>query len=193
MITGYFQTAVILWTAVTFYIIDFILIGRYDKQRVSSGTGRSWDFTILMFLAIAIVALQPIVLPGLGIKVNADGGLILQMMGVACLAVSLWLNVWARRHLKQFYSERVEIQREHRIIDTGPYAYVRHPVFTSFFGLVIGLFFVNPSLTTLFLIVYTFWDFIRAARQEEALLMKNLPGYKLYMKRTSAYFPRIMK
>jgi protein-S-isoprenylcysteine O-methyltransferase Ste14 len=193
MLIGLFQTTIILWTAVTFYIIDFILIGKFDKQRKATGTGRSWDYTLLMFLIVAFVAAQPIILPGLSVRIMQVSGLVLQMLGLACLAGSLRLNIWARQHLQQFYSERVEIQPEHAIIDTGPYAYVRHPVFTSLFGLVIGLMMVNLSLPTVILALYTFWDFTRAARQEEALLAHNLPGYQAYMRRTNAFIPSLKR
>jgi protein-S-isoprenylcysteine O-methyltransferase Ste14 len=193
MLTGIFQTVIILWAAVTFYVVDFILIGTYDKQRSSSGTGRSWDYTLIMLLTVVVLAVQPIFLPWASIKIDNSGGLAMQMLGVALLAVSLRLNVWARRHLQHFYSERVELQSEHQIIDTGPYAYVRHPVFTSLFGLVIGLILVSPSLPTIILAIYTFWDFIRAARQEEELLSRNLPGYTCYMSQTGAFFPVLRK
>jgi protein-S-isoprenylcysteine O-methyltransferase Ste14 len=193
MLAGFFQSGIILGTAITFYTIDFILIKKYDKKRNSKGTGRSWDFTLLMFLVVTLVAIQPILLPWMSLILNNAVGLIMQLVGLACLVMSVKLNIWARRHLQQFYAERVEIQLEHRIIDTGPYAYVRHPVFTSLFGLVIGLVLVNPSLPTLILAVYTFLDFTRAARQEEALLSKNLPGYPAYIERTNAFIPEIIK
>jgi protein-S-isoprenylcysteine O-methyltransferase Ste14 len=52
---------------------------------------------------------------------------------------------------------------------------------------------INPSLPTLLLAVYTFWDFTRAARQEEALLARNLPGYKAYIARTNAFIPNFKR
>jgi protein-S-isoprenylcysteine O-methyltransferase Ste14 len=191
MLTGLYQTAVILSTALLFYSIDFRYIRHYDKQRKAAGTGRSWDFTLLMFAAVALVAAQPVFMPVLGLQITALTGLFLQLLGVVLLIGSMVLNIWSRRHLKQFYSERVELQPEHRIIESGPYAYVRHPIFTSFFGLVTGLLLVNPSVPTLALTIYTFWDFTRAARQEESLLAQNLPGYLEYTARTKAFIPEI--
>jgi protein-S-isoprenylcysteine O-methyltransferase Ste14 len=55
--------------------------------------------------------------------------------------------------------------------------------------MVIGLFLVNPALTTLAMLIYTFWDFTRAARQEEELLSKSLPDYAAYMARTARFLP----
>jgi protein-S-isoprenylcysteine O-methyltransferase Ste14 len=38
---------------------------------------------------------------------------------------------------------------------------------------------------------YTFWDFSRAAKQEETLLGERLPGYGGYMERTPRFVPRL--
>jgi protein-S-isoprenylcysteine O-methyltransferase Ste14 len=68
---------------------------------------------------------------------------------------------------------------------------VRHPIITSFFGLVIGLFLINPAIPTLLLILYTFWDFSKAARREEILLSKSLPDYQAYLDRTPRFLPHL--
>ena len=96
-------------------------------------------------------------------------------------------------HLQQYYAERVEVQPEHQVINPGPYALVRHPVITSFFGISTGLFFINPALTTLAALLYTLWDFGRAARQEEELLTQTLPGYSDYARQTPRFLPRLWR
>jgi protein-S-isoprenylcysteine O-methyltransferase Ste14 len=46
---------------------------------------------------------------------------------------------------------------------------------------------------TLAVLIYTFWDFSRAASQEEILLKEVLPDYAVYMAQTPQFFPRIGK
>jgi protein-S-isoprenylcysteine O-methyltransferase Ste14 len=70
---------------------------------------------------------------------------------------------------------------------------MRHPVITSFFGIAAGLFLMNPALTTLATLFYTIWDFGRAARQEEDLLTKTLPGYAVYASHTPRFLPRLRR
>ncbi len=193
MLTGIYQSIVFLLVILLFYMMDFFLIHRYDKQRRASGSGRSWDFTLLMLAFAALLVLQPIVIPQIGWRTDSMWGLVIQVVGVLSLVGAMLLHFWARLHLQQFYAERVEVQPEHRVIDTGPYAAIRHPVITSFFGMAIGLFLVNPALTTLVMLIYTFWDFSRAARQEEELLSKTLPDYAVYMARTSRFVPRLWR
>jgi protein-S-isoprenylcysteine O-methyltransferase Ste14 len=101
------------------------------------------------------------------------------------------MNIWARVYIRQFYTEYIEVQPGHQVIDTGPYAYIRHPLIMSFFGLAIGIFFINPAITTLLLAIYTFWDFTRSARKEENLLSAALPEYITYMARTPRFLPRL--
>ena len=191
MLTGIVQAVVTLLTVAIFYTIDSILIRYYDRQRSASGSGRAWDFTLFIFAMVAALVLQPVLLPMLGFRTNQLWGLIIQGLGVFIILAALGLHIWSRAHLRHYYAERVEVQPEHKVIDTGPYRLMRHPVITSFFGIATGLFLVNPAATTIAALLYTIWDFTRAAQQEETLLTHTLPGYTEYAQRTPRFLPRV--
>lgn len=193
MLLGIPQSIATLLTIILFYSMDFALIRRYDKKRQASGSGRSWDFTFFIFAMVTVLVLQPILLPILSFRTTQIWGLLIQLLGGFTILISLALHIWSRAHLQEFYAERVEVQPEHKVIDTGPYQLMRHPVITSFFGIATGLFLINPSLTTSAALLYTIWDFRRAARQEEDLLTKTLPGYAAYANRTPRFLPRLLR
>lgn len=193
MITGIPQAAATLLTIILFYTMDFVLIHRYDKQRQATGSGRAWDFTFFIFLLVAILTLQPIFFPLLSYRTDETWGLVIQILGGLLILDSIVLHIWSRVHLRHYYAERVEVQPGHQVIDTGPYKLMRHPVITSFFGIASGLFLINPALTTLAALLYTIWDFTRAAQQEEELLIKTLPGYADYARQTPRFLPRLRK
>ena len=193
MLIGVPQSAATLLVIIIFYAMDFILIRRYDKQRQASGSGRAWDFTLFIFLMVAFLVLQPIFLPSISYRTNATWGVVVQLLGVFLILTALALHIWSRAHLQHYYAERVEVQPGHQVIDTGPYKLMRHPVITSFFGIATGLFLINPALTTLAALVYTIWDFTRAAQQEEELLTKTLPGYAVYAIQTPRFLPRLWR
>ena len=193
MLLGYPQSIVTLITIIAFYTMDFALIRRYDKQRRASGSGRSWDFTSFIFTLVAILVLQPLLLPIISFRTAQTWGFFVQLLGIILILDALALHIWSRMHLQHYYAERVEVQPEHKVIDTGPYALMKHPVITSFFGIAGGLFLINPSLTTLAALIYTLWDFTRAAKQEEDLLTKTLPGYADYARRTPRFLPRLWR
>ncbi len=174
---------------VGFYIMDFIMMSRFADERNQAKTGRAWDYTLFIFVLALLLILQPIFLPILGFSTPARWGLIVQVAGLGLILLAFGLHLWARFHLRQFYAERVEVIPEHRVIDTGPYALMRHPVICSFFTFTIGLFLINPAITTLAVVIYTFWDFGHAAVKEEELLSKEVPGYKDYMSKVPRFLP----
>ncbi|HJR81009.1 MAG TPA: isoprenylcysteine carboxylmethyltransferase family protein [Anaerolineales bacterium] len=193
MITGIYQSVTTLFVITVFYIIDFLLIHRYDTQRQASGSGRAWDFTFFIFAMVAVLVLQPVFWPVLSIRTTEWWGLAVQILGIALILIALALHIWSRVHLQQFYAERVEVQPGHKVIDTGPYRLMRHPVITSFFGIAAGLLLINPALTTFAVFLYTIWDFTRAAKQEEDLLTRTLSGYQEYAHRTPRFLPRVWR
>jgi len=193
MLLGLPQSIATLLTIILFYAMDFVLIHRYDKKRQAQGSGRAWDFTFFIFAMVAILILQPILLPIISFHTTETWGLAIQGIGLLTILTALALHIWSREHLQQFYAERVEIQPEHKVINTGPYRLMRHPVITSFFGIATGLFLLTPALTTLGTLLYTLWDFRRAAKQEEDLLTETLPGYAEYAQQTPRFLPRLSR
>ncbi len=190
MFLGSFQSFALLAILVIFYIGDFWLMHNYDPMR-AKGSSRSWSYTLLAWVAAAILILQPWLLPWLSLRITARWGLALQIVGLILVAGGLVLHWWARTNLRQFYGEREEVQPGQYLVHSGPYIYIRHPIYTSYFLLSIGLFLVVPSALMLLGVIYSFWDFPHAAAREEKLLVNQLPGYAEYMRTTPAFLPRL--
>ena len=73
--------------------------------------------------AVAAAHVRELAFPGRG-AAWLGGGLAVALLGVA-------LRLWAVRTLGRFFVYTVTIQREHRVVDTGPYRFVRHPSYTG--------------------------------------------------------------
>ena len=56
---------------------------------------------------------------------------------VAIMLISLCFTWWARIHLGRLWSGVITRKEGHKIIDKGPYAFIRHPIYT---GLFVALF-----------------------------------------------------
>ena len=190
MVTGIPQSIVILLTGLVYYSVDFWLMRHYDPSQGQESGARSWRYTLLMVTFWLALVIQPVLLPRLGLSTTAWWGLAIQAVGLALILSGLALHWWARSHLRHFYVEDVQFQEGQYLVDTGPYRRVRHPVFSSFFLIALGMMLVNPALTTLAMVVYVAIDFTSAARQEEALLSDKLPEYAGYMQRTGRFIPR---
>jgi protein-S-isoprenylcysteine O-methyltransferase Ste14 len=91
------------------------------------------------------------------------GGLVVEGFGVA-------LAIWARRHLGNYWSGAIAIQREHRLTRTGPYRRLRHPIYTGILAMYVGFAVVmgeRLGLIGLAVVVFAYW---RKIRLEEARL-----------------------
>jgi protein-S-isoprenylcysteine O-methyltransferase Ste14 len=83
-----------------------------------------------------------------------------------------------------------EIKAGSKLITTGPYRYIRHPMYTSLLLCIAGgALYLNHWLNYLGLLVVMVAVILKA-KKEEKLLSARHPGYKNYMRKTSGFIPR---
>jgi protein-S-isoprenylcysteine O-methyltransferase Ste14 len=119
--------------------------------------------------------------------------------GTYALAVVALLGIsftwWARIHLGRFWSNAITHKEDHRIIDTGPYGMVRHPIYT---GLIVAILATGVAVATgtsllgALLISFGQW---RKARMEEKFLSAELgpAAYGAYCRRVPMIVPFIRR
>jgi protein-S-isoprenylcysteine O-methyltransferase Ste14 len=111
------------------------------------------------------------------------------LVGVAAAGFTFcW---WARIHLGRMWSSSVTRKADHHIVDTGPYALVRHPIYTGIITATVALAAQRGTLLALagwVLVVLGFWI---KARLEERFLRAELGPevYEAYARRTGMLFP----
>ena len=189
MVTGIYQSLMMSLGIVPFYITDTYFHHKYDPKRDSGKSGRNWLIVGGSLIVAAVLFLQPVLWPGLSFMTGDWWGAALQLFGLLLFLGATSLNYWSRKHLGIFYVQGSEVQKDHQLIDTGPYALVRHPLFTAYFMIVIGLICCNPSVITLALLVGVYFYLNMWMRKDETILAHNLPGYKAYMTRTNRFVP----
>src|SRR5205823_4596112 len=65
--------------------------------------------------------------------------LAVEAAGFAWTLLGLGFAIWAREHLGRYWSGRITIKEDHRLIRSGPYRIVRHPIYTGALFAVIGV------------------------------------------------------
>jgi protein-S-isoprenylcysteine O-methyltransferase Ste14 len=93
-------------------------------------------------------------------------------IGLTIEACGLLLAVWARRHLGRNWSGRITIKVDHELVKSGPYRFVRHPIYTALLAMYAGTALVSGEWHALLgfaLAAIAYW---RKIRMEEA----NLAG-----------------
>ena len=115
-----------------------------------------------------------------------------------CVAVILMVcgfsfTIWARRHLGRYWSATVTLKEGHKVIESGPYGLVRHPIYS---GLLLSMAATVMTIGTWqglcgYAALLAALIFKMAA--EERLLTANLgEAYKEYQKRVKALIPGVI-
>jgi protein-S-isoprenylcysteine O-methyltransferase Ste14 len=111
-------------------------------------------------------------------------------LGVALVIAGLAFAIWARVHLGGNWSGTVTIKQGHELIRSGPYAYVRHPIYTgllaALFGTTVASGTVHAALG-LAIIAVALW---RKSRIEEGFMREIFPdAYPRYSAEVPALLP----
>jgi protein-S-isoprenylcysteine O-methyltransferase Ste14 len=176
-----------MWLAwVLYWVISAITAKR--TQRRESLVSRASHVLPLLF-GVYLIVWPQVRVPWLSEQMLPDVA-IRYWLAVALVALGLGFTVWARVHLGKNWSGSVTQKEGHELIRSGPYAYVRHPIYT---GLLIALLgsavaLGEPrGLLGLAIVLASFW---RKLRIEEGFMRELFPGqYERYAAEVPALLP----
>ena len=111
--------------------------------------------------------------------------IVVQLVAFALLAAGMALIGWTFA-ANRFASSAVRIQEErgHTVITTGPYGIVRHPMYLGVLLVVLGSGPALGSWWSLLVVLPMIPVFVRRTRIEDRMLHEELPGYPEYAERT---------
>jgi protein-S-isoprenylcysteine O-methyltransferase Ste14 len=104
-------------------------------------------------------------------------GCLLVIAGFAATVIVFRVNSFAAPVV------RIQSEREQRVIDTGPYALVRHPMYAAGLIYIVGMPLLLGSWYGLLIVPVMIVGIASRAVFEERLLQRDLPGYADYMRR----------
>ena len=164
----------------------YLLLERW-AYRGSEGAGRQTHRWLRYALNLAwwLVMLAPVIeyaLTGRHNWVVAGIGSVLAVAGMA-------IRIWGVRSLGRYFSGHIETYDDHRVVDTGPYAVIRHPAYAGNILHVVGMPLVLNAYLALILSAIVIVLFIRRLLWEEDELAKQVPGYAAYQERTDRLIP----
>jgi protein-S-isoprenylcysteine O-methyltransferase Ste14 len=116
----------------------------------------------------------------------ASVGLVLLL----CALAGIFVTIRENRYLSPLV--RLQFERGHTLVSTGPYAHLRHPLYTSAFLFYAGVPLLLGSWLGFACTPIFIGLLIMRAVLEERMLRHTLPGYDTYMKQvTRRFVPRI--
>lgn len=113
----------------------------------------------------------------------------LGMLGTLIVALGLGFAVWARRHLGANWSAAVTLKEGHTLIRSGPYALVRHPIYSGMLLAVAGTVIAFGEWRDLLAFGLVLFALVVKARVEERGMRATFADYEHYRRETAALIP----
>ncbi len=115
----------------------------------------------------------------------------LRWAGFALGAASLGLWAWTQAALGKEWSPQLQLREGHHLVTTGPYAWVRHPLYTAMFGWAASLALLTANWVFVALAALSIAGLLaRVPREEQMMIEEFGEEYGAYVKRTGRFFPR---
>jgi protein-S-isoprenylcysteine O-methyltransferase Ste14 len=116
----------------------------------------------------------------------------IENLGIALTAAGLLFSVWARAYLGRNWSGNVTIKVGHELIRSGPYRWVRHPIYSGMILAMIGTA-INKGQLRGFIAVVLLWiGFSLKSKIEERFMVTTFgQEYEHYSRNTGAIVPRL--
>jgi len=106
--------------------------------------------------------------------------------------LGLFTAIWARFTLAGNWSTDVTFKKDHTLIETGPYRFARHPIYTGLSLMFAGTALVAGRAGTYAGALLCFFALCIKLRFEERLLERHFPEYGAYKARVKAIIPFIL-
>lgn len=181
------ETFEVIWIGwLTSWVAASFWSGRTAKRAT---TWETWAYRVAIFAGALLIA--PWTAPALGEKQIWEVGSTGAYALVGIMLAGLLLTWLARIHLGRLWSSAITRKEKHRVIDTGPYAFVRHPIYAGIITALIATAVIEATLVALVgatLIALGLW---LKARAEERFLMGELgpDAYGSYCRRVPMLIP----
>jgi protein-S-isoprenylcysteine O-methyltransferase Ste14 len=115
----------------------------------------------------------------------------LRWCGTALAIASLAMFIWVHLNLGGNFSIALRIKERHTLIESGPYRWIRHPMYTAFYALHIAAFLLTDNwfIGLTWILGLTAIILLRIDREEKMMLDRFGDDYAAYMKRTGRFLP----
>ena len=177
------------WIFLGIYLVGITLNGLYSlrhnpdmlNERGRMGeNAKSWDKVIGLIYMVLLFAIY--ILAGLDARYAWSAApLWVKMLGGVAFAFSMALTFWvmsANTFLSTFV--RIQDERGHTTVTSGPYRFVRHPMYVGVIFMSLGMPLLLGSWWALIPGVLNIVLFIVRTSLEDRMLQAELPGYKEY-------------
>ena len=183
IIWGFFAA---YWACAFFYDIA---AGR-EKPELKSGGSLAHEIVPRLLIFLAVVG---IVAPGTRsvlVERLIPGPNVISFIGVGIAAFGLLFAIWARNYLGGNWGPKIGLKKGHTLVRSGPYAIVRHPIYTGVgFGMVGSVIALENAFGIVVLVGVLLMLFFRMDDEEKIMVEKFGKEYLEYEKEVRRFVP----
>jgi protein-S-isoprenylcysteine O-methyltransferase Ste14 len=172
----------VVWTAAAFYV---------------KRTRRREPFGAMLVERVPVVAGFVVLVaprrlpPGLQQRFLAEGPM-LALAAMALVAAGMLVAYWARAHLGRNWSGEVMVKEGHSLVTSGPYRWVRHPIYSGMTLALIGTALASGAPYGFLGLGLILFGFLVRVHQEESLMRETFPAdYDSYRRHTARLIPGV--
>jgi protein-S-isoprenylcysteine O-methyltransferase Ste14 len=180
------------WVFIIVFMVSVSVIGIYLslkdpallERRKNFGPAAEQNMAQKIIISIAIVAqLGLLVFSALDHRFGwSPVPASISLVGDLLVAIGLMINLIVLKE-NSYGASNVQIMQDQQVISTGPYALVRHPLYTGVLIMVAGVPIALGSWWGLAILVLTAPLLAWRILDEEKLLKNDLPGYRAYIQK----------
>lgn len=175
-----------LWIA---WILYWIVAARNVKRtRWRESVAQNLLHGIPLALCFILLVL-PRRLPRLLTERLVPLGPVSAVVGTVLVAAGLGFAVWARLYLGRNWSGRVEVKIDHALVRTGPYRFVRHPIYSGMLLALVGTALAIAEWRGVLAFIFALIGVLFRVRAEETQMRRLFPEYAQYQRDTGALVP----
>lgn len=189
-------SAVIGWLWLAF-VVYWLILAQFNKRARRSARWSGWGARLAIGVGVLIVlGFHRRGAGGLGDSIGRSlafhPGMASQWTGVGLCLAGFALAFWARAHLGRNWGMPMSLRQGHELVTSGPYARVRHPIYSGIMLAMIGSA-LAVGILWLALFALYFAYFLFSARTEEKMMLAQFPDtYPAYRRRTRMLIPLVL-
>ena len=179
-------------------VLSGLAVGAYYRRRADRHRGditaSDGPFRVLRLIGLvfAVGLLTYLVVPGWVIWASIAVPWELRLGGAVLSIGSLPLLVWVFQSLEGNVTPTSATRTDHELVTSGPYRWIRHPLYTFAMLFWIGICLVAANWLLMLLLATAFLGvLLRTPLEEQRLIDEFGDDYRAYIEQTGRYWPRV--
>lgn len=165
-----------------------------ESEKEESLMDKQTIFLSIVILAYFATMFIYVLFPDWIFWAHLDIHVVIRWAGFVLAVIGTGLLVWIHHTLGRQYAAKLEIQKEHALVEVGPYNKVRHPMYTVFILFSLAVAIISSNLLMIVFAILIAVPFHWISRKEERMLTEEFgEEYQSYMQRTGRFLPPIRR